>query len=427
MNSGPGVQDTGLVRPRPVWGGRTARRASRHRLFSPGVLVVAGMLSLLHLLNFLNYTVLGGYVNPPVTRSALLIAFALAILARHSANLKFHFVRSWDMYAICLLALLSAAYSEDPARTLKYGAWLLLSVYVGTELAARIRLPNDMVASLAIVLLPASFFVAVVNVVYGPIVESTGRQFGALGSAHVDTAYAMDFICAFLALRAVPAATVPLPRWLRWATWAVLAWSAHQVVFGLTRSVWLGVALTLGLYLFRKSLNLRSLLATLALVGVIAIGVDYVGLQRILPEEVKGRLEITEQRIESGRIDPRLEGIQQAFGVVLKNPQGTGYAVASSHNSYMNILLNLGWVGFALALVAITRSFLMVTRAGFAWLLFFAIGSAALLLHAFFEVQTWPGQANFVPLLLWYALSRARYAEQPTKSPARAGYGFVGA
>jgi hypothetical protein len=29
----------------------------------------------------------------------------------------------------------------------------------------------------------------------------------------------------------------------------------------------------------------------------------------------------------------------------LQRPQGTGYAVATSHNSYMNLLLNLGWIG----------------------------------------------------------------------------------
>jgi hypothetical protein len=366
------------------------------------------MLSALHLLNFLNYTVVRGFVNPPVSRSVLLVSFALVLLIRHSRNLPFHLQRSWDMYAICFLALASAAYSLDPPRTLQYGAWLLISVYVGTELAARIRQPNDMVAALCIVLLPATFFTAIVNVTLGPVVLSTGRQFGALGSAHVDTAYAMNFICLFLALRVLPARTLELPKSLRWAMLAALAWAAYQAVFGLTRSVWLGVALALGLYYFRKFLNPRSFLLALSLGVIPVIAIDFIGVDRILPEAVKGRLEVTEQRIEAGYIDPRMEGIRGAYRAALERPQGTGYAAASSHNSYMNLLLNLGWVGAFFGLLALTRSALLVTRRGFGWLMFFAIGCGPLLLHAFFEVQTWPGQANFIPLLTWYALSRAR-------------------
>jgi hypothetical protein len=391
------------------------------------VVPVAIVLSLLHLLNFLNYTVLNDLLNLPAARSALLVAFALALIVRSSGNLAFHAQRCWDMYAICSLAMLSALWSSDPERTLKYASWLLLCVYVGTELAARIRSPSDMAASLAIVLLPASFFVAVTNIVLGPTVAVTGRHFGALGSAHVDTAHAMNFICLFLALRSIPVDTSPLPKWLRWVMWGVLAWALYQAVFGLTRSIWLGSLLALGLYVFRHSLRLKSLLIMLCLVVVIVVTIDYVGIDRVLPEEVKGRIEVTEQRYKTGQIDPRIRGIRLAWATAWKQPQGTGYAVASSHNSYLNMLLNLGWIGFVLALVAIARSALYVLRNGIRWTLFFAIGCAALLLHAFFEVQTLPGQANFVALLLWYALSRSRFAVQPTRSvaPPRARHRFV--
>jgi hypothetical protein len=302
----------------------------------------------------------------------------------------------------------------------------VLSVYVGTELAARIRHPRDLVAAAAIVLLPASILVAVVNVTMGPVVISTGRHFGALGSAHVDTTYAMDFICLFLAMRVVPESTLKLPAWLRWAMWGVLLWAFYQAVFGLTRSVWLGVLLTLGLYAFRRSLNIRSLAATLLLVIVAAVVVDFVGLDRVVPEAVKGRVEVTEQRYESGHLDPRLEGIQHAWVSGLENPQGTGYALANSHNTYMNALVDLGWAGFLLAMVALARSSLFVLRAGMGWFMFFAIGAMALLVHAFFEVQSTPGQSNFIPLLLWYALSRARFAAEHVRAP-RQGYSFVGA
>jgi hypothetical protein len=387
-----------LLTPRARAGARRRGRAGALDLFTPGVVPVAVMLSALHLLNFLNYTVLRGYFSPPVTRSVLLVLFALVLLVRHSKHLEFHLRRSWDMYAICFLALASAAYSLDASKTLQYGAWLLLSVYVGTELAARVRSPNDVVAVLCILLLPVSFFTAVVNVTLGPVVLSTGRQYGALGSTHVDTAYAMNFICLFLALRAMPVSTVQLPKWLRLGMWATLIWAGYQAVFGLTRSVWLGVALALGLYTFRKSLNLRSLLGTMFLVTVGLVAIEYIGLDRILPEAVKGRIEVTEQRVEAGYIDPRIEGIQEAYRSALARPQGTGYAVASSHNSYMNLLLNLGWLGAFLAFVAIFRSYSMVARAGFGWLLFFAIGSGPLLVHAFFEVQTWPGAGQLHPV-----------------------------
>jgi hypothetical protein len=407
---------------------RVVRRTDRRAVLSPGVLAASLMLSVLHLFNFLNYTVIGQFVNPPVVRSVLLVTFVAVILIRHTKNLPFHLQRSWDMYALCLLALASAAYSHDPSRTLMYGAWLILSVYAGTELAARVRRPDDLVAALCIVLIPVSILTAVVNVTLGPIVESTGRQFGALGSAHVDTAYAMNFVCLFLALRAIPVKVIELPKWLRLVMWAVLAWALYQAVFGLTRSVWLGVSLAFALYLFRRSLTLKSLLGTLGLAVLVVVVIDLIGLGRILPEEVKGRIEVTEQRIEAGYVDPRLEGIRNAYRAALDQPQGTGYAVASSHNSYMNILLNLGWIGAALAVVAIGRSMALVSRAGFGWLLFFAIGCAPLMVHAFFEVQNWPGQANFMPLLLWYALSRARVLQNvKVDAPSvRARYRFIG-
>jgi hypothetical protein len=85
----------------------------------------------------------------------------------------------------------------------------------------------------------------------------------------------------------------------------------------------------------------------------------------------------------------------------------------------MNLLLNLGWIGFFLALFALARSALLVAKRGFGWLMFFAIGCGPLLLHAFFEVQTWPGQANFIPLLTWYALSRARMRASSACTVAR--------
>jgi hypothetical protein len=394
---------------------------------SPGVLRAAGMLSILHLLNFLNYTSIGRYFDPPTTRSVLLVAFALVTLARYSRHLQFHVQRSWDIYLLCTLALLSAVFSRDPDRTLTYGMWLLLSVYVASELAARIRTADDVAAVLLTVFLPVSTLVAVVNVTMGPVVVGTGRHFGALGSAHVDTAYAMDFICTFLALRILPDKSVPLPRLLRWLMWGVLAWAVYQAVFGLTRSVWLGVALGFGLYVFRRSLTLPSLLMTFSLLAVALITVDYIGMDRILPEAVKGRLAVTEQRIEAGTIDPRLEGIRSAWRMALAEPQGTGYAVANSHNSYMNILLNLGWIGFAVAVVVIARSSVLVFRRGLGWVLFFAVGAVPLLLHAFFEVQSWPGQANFIPLLTWYALSRARLQAQapPTRVTESNRYRFV--
>lgn len=394
------------MRNRPVT--RKARQSPWPQLISPGVLPVTAMLSLLHLLNFLNYTVLRGVVNPPLTRSVLLIGFAFLLLLRHGRHLSFHLQRCWDVYAICLLALVSASYSLDPPRTLEYGIWLLISVYVGTELAARVRQPNDLVAALCIVLLPVSFFTALVNVALGPVVLNTGRQFGALGSAHVDTAYAMNFVCLFLALRVLPVPTLQLPRWLRWAMLATLAWALYQAVFGLTRSVWLGVAVALGLYSLRKFLNPRSFLLALSIGLIAVIAIDFIAFTRILPEAVQARLEVTEERIEAGYIDPRLAGIRGAYQTALEHPLGTGYAAASSHNSYMNMLLNLGWIGLLLALFALTRSALLVAGRGFGWLMVFAIGCGPLLLHAFFEVQTWPGQANFIPLLTWYALSRAR-------------------
>jgi len=138
----------------------------------------------------------------------------------------------------------------------------------------------------------------------------------------------------------------------------------------------------------------------------------------VVPDEVQARMDVTEQRIEAGTIDPRVEGIRNALKYAAGDPFGAGYAMKSAHNSYMNILITLGWLGFLLSMVAVARSVLLVSGLGFQWFLFFAIGSAPLLLHAFFEVQNTPGQANFVPLLLWYALSRSRFVRD-TGPPRR--------
>jgi hypothetical protein len=394
---------------------RTKSSASRTGL-SKGVATIAVILALLHLLNFLNYTFLSGYFDPPLTRSILLISSSLLIMVRSVGHLGPHVTRSWDMYGICVLALISAVFSSDPSRTLMYAMWLTLAVYLGTELSVRVRTPDDVVAALAIVLLPVSFLVVVANLTLGPVIDNTERHFGALGSQHVDTAYAMNFVCFFLAIRAVPAKSASLPAWLVSSMWIILAWAFYQVIFGLTRSVWLGVALTLVLYGFRSKFDVKTLLATLLLAIMAAGLVSFVGIGRLLPEAVKSRMEVTEQRYESGDIDPRVDSMRYGIRTALANPQGTGYATRDSHNSYLNILMQLGWAGFVLALIAIARSALMTWRMGFGWFLFFAIGSAALLLQAFFEVQNTPGQANFMPLLLWYGLSRARFVSGQTKA-----------
>lgn len=408
--------------PRSTVGRIAGRRRTR---VSPGVIALVCMLSALHLLNYLNYTFVAGYFNPPLARSVLLVAFSLYLIVGSAGNLRFHFSRSWDMYLICGLAILSAAYSEDPGKTLKYATWLTLSVYVGTELASRTRTSNDLFFALLIILLPACFLVAAANVTLGPQVTQTGRVFGALGSSHVDSAFALNFICLFLALRAMPEHHTRMPKWLRLAMWGCLAWASYQAVFGLTRSVWLGVTLALVLYYFRKKLTIGTLFATFFVAVVIVVAIDFIGLNRILPEAVQDRIEVTEQRYESGEIDPRLEGITYALQYASANPQGSGYAVDSSHNSYMNILLNLGWAGFLLAMIAVARSMLLTYRLGFTWFIFFGIGSGALLLHAFFEVQDLPGQANFIPLLLWYAMSRSRFVRDTAPARLRRP-GFVG-
>ena len=394
------------------------------RRFSPGVVAIAAMLSVFHLLNYLNYTFLAGYFNPPATRSALLVLCGLFLLLTSAANLRFHLARSWDVYGICLIAMLSAAYSSDSVRTLQYAAWLLLAVYIATELSSRILTPQDIVAALSIVFLPATMLVAFANMTLGPVVSNSGRRFGALGSTHVDTAYAMDFICVLLALRAIPGQAVRASASIKVLLVVLLGWSLYQALFGLTRSVWLGVLLGLVLYYFRRRFTIGTLFATMIAAVIAAVVIDYVGLARVLPGEVQARLDVTEERIGSGEIDPRLEGIHNALAHAAKDPIGTGYATRSSHNSYMDILVNLGWLAFALAIVAIVRSALLVAGLGFQWFMFFAIGSAALLLHAFFEVQATPGQANFVPLLLWYALSRSRFVRDSGRGRRRRPVSF---
>jgi hypothetical protein len=397
----------------------TARQITldSQRKLSSGVISLSVILSLVHLLNFINYTRLSGYFDPPLTRSALLVASAIFVLVGSTAHIGLHFRRSWDMYAICGLAIMSAIFSKDASRTLMYSMWLTLAVFLATELALRIRTSRDVVSTLGIVLLPASFLVGIANVTLGPIVDSTERRFGALGSQHVDTAYAMNYFCLFLALRALPRREYSLPGWWRLPMLGLLAWAVYQMVFGLTRSVWLGGLMALVMYLLRARANLKTFALVLFSGALVAIVVSSVGIERIVPKAVSDRVQVTEQRYEAGQIDPRVKGIRNAITTAMAQPQGIGYASSDSHNSYLNILVQLGWAGFMLAIVAVLRSALMVWRMGAQWLLFFSIGAGALLLHAFFEVQNTPGQANFIPLLTWYALSRAHFVRAPSRDP----------
>jgi hypothetical protein len=92
----PGASDSDLLQPAarlPARRERLPEGRENDAGFSPGVILIAAMLSTLHLLNFLNYTFIGGYFDPPLARSILLVAFALVLVVWSIGNLRFHFER----------------------------------------------------------------------------------------------------------------------------------------------------------------------------------------------------------------------------------------------------------------------------------------------------------------------------------------------
>jgi len=73
----------------------------------------------------------------------------------------------------------------------------------------------------------------------------------------------------------------------------------------------------------------------------------------------------------------------------------------------MDLLVAVGYPGFLLFFVVLARSAMIVYRCGRLYIGFFAIGALGLLMQAFFETQATAGQLNFLPLILWYAMTRS--------------------
>ena len=383
------------------------------------VVLLAGAMASLHLMNFLNYSSIRYFADFPLIRAGLLITLtAILVLSSSRHVFGYHLTRNWDIYAFCLICFATIAVSIEPGETLKYSIWLLLSCYAGLELGRQVKTFQELQTALLIVVAPATLASLAAYVTVGPATQATGRVFGGLGTAHVDVTLVLDFSLLLLAIYSLKAERVAVPRLIRLLALPLIPYSAYLIVFGLTRSVWL--SFTLGLFLFLATSVKRAVIAAFAVL-VATLIIDVAGLAPIglVPDAVKGRIEVTEKRADAGEIDPRLRGWRVALETVTERPEGYGYgAGAKTHNTYFDILVATGVAGFTVMLFVILRSARLCSRMPPHYYRFFLIGSAPLLVHAIFEMQSTPGQANFIPLLTWLAMTRSTFVTSLAKKRA---------
>jgi O-antigen ligase len=389
---------------------------------SRAVFTLASAIGSLQLFNFLNYSNLREFADFPVIRAGALITLtAVLFLAGARHLLSYHLSRQWDIYLFCFICLATTAISVQPSQTLMYGTWLILSCYATLELGRRVETIQELQAVLLIVIVPTAAVSFVIYLLFGPTVLHTGRVFGGLGTGHVDVAIVLDFSLVLLAIYSLKGDRLVVPRILRWLALPLIAYSGYLIVFGLTRSVWLSFAISV--FLFLATSVRRAAIAGVAIVISVlvleAAGLAAVGL---LPDAVKGRIELTQKRAESGEIDPRLHGWRFAMETVTAHPEGYGYAAGiKTHNSYFDVLVGAGLAGFAVMLLVIGRSAHNCSRLPAPYFRFFLIGAGGLLTHAIFEVQSTPGQANFLPLVTWLAMTRSAFVLSQQKQTVVSG------
>ena len=391
------------------------------------LIVVAGVVSIVHISNFLNYSSVGDLVDFAIIRPAILVVAVLCLLPGSIRHIvRYHLRFNAGIYFFCAICMLTTVLSRDPADTLKYSIWLTLSVFLVLELARRVESLDDLLYVLFIVIAPVLMISAAFNIVFGPQVIATGRVFGALGTVHTDAALSLDFILLFLAARFVRDRAQQFPKMLRYLFVFLFVYACVFALVSLTRSVWLASFIGGVIYvLMASNVSEKSILgvfAGIAMLSVLTLLVDY---RSFVPSAVLDRVAVTEERVDTGRIDPRIAGIKKGFELSLEHPQGTGYAGGNkTHNTYMDLLVYVGYPGMLVFFIVLTRSALIVYRAGRLYIGFFAIGALGLLMQAFFETQATAGQLNFLPLILWYALTRsplilsqARISRQKAAAP----------
>lgn len=392
-----------------------------------GWYLLGSTLAALHLLNYLNYSTLRFLAPFPEIRAALVVSLGVGtILLNCPYIIKYHVRENYDVYVFVLYCFLSVIFSVDKYETLKYSAWLILSVYLALETGRRVRIPQQSATVLLGVVLPTTIVAAALFAVMGAQVEHTGRVFGALGTTHINSFVAMEYLL-------ILGASAFLPPALKKRTWLMIGlslllvvWAIYMSIFGLTRSVW--VCLLLAMLLFswfsRISFWKKLLIMVCLSLLLISLGVLMGGYSRLIPHSVERRLELTKERYEYGEIDGRVRGAEWGLRAALARPWGYGYAHGEkAHNSYINILLDTGFVGLFLFLAVLGRSVWKVIKADGCFVPFFLIGAGPLAVHAFFETQNLPGQGSFYVIAIWLALTRSPVLLQAVQAQSCGKYG----
>jgi len=370
-------------------------------------------ISVIHLLNYLNYSTVADVINIPMLRAVLLsTVFAWILFTKFSSVFNYHLKNNFDLYAFSLLALFSSIYSRQADSTLLYSAWLFIAIYLSLELSSRLSTFREIQFVLLVVIYPAVVVSGLSNLVFGPEVISTGRLFGALGTHHVDAALALDAILVFLALRSVQSNSFNLKSLTGALLVITLFYSVYFAIFALTRSVWLGILVGLVSFSVSSKQNMKLGIRMVTVLGVLIMSLAvFSDFELSLPVSVEDRVKLTIERYESGVVDARIVHLERGYELIAKQPLlGYGYySGLRAHNSYVNILIDTGFLGFSILLVAFIRSVAILRRAGSRCLMFFLIGAGGLMVQAVFESQSTPGQANFVPMLLWFVLTRSQF------------------
>ena len=127
--------------------------------FSKSTTIIVLAISLLHVLNFLNYSSLAGLINAPAARAILLsVVLSWALFSNFGALTNYHLKENFDLYAFSFLTLVSVLYSQQANESLLYAAWLFLSLFLLLELSRRVKTIEQIQIVLLVIFVPVLNF-----------------------------------------------------------------------------------------------------------------------------------------------------------------------------------------------------------------------------------------------------------------------------
>ncbi|MEO0818179.1 MAG: O-antigen ligase family protein [Pseudomonadota bacterium] len=269
--------------------------------------------------------------------------------------------RSWLVFAIPVLAMLSWGWSPMPAQALKFGVMMTLGIVVAVYVAARFA-PHEIARSLFLAGLVAAIMVA-------PEMGNFGNR-GPWGEKNI---FAVRMVCVMLAAMAVAFNKYEFP-WLRLMAfplipvtyvYVIIAQSATSLVFA-SGSILAMVTIWLFWSRFSAIQHLRSAFMVLLLFGALVLAYVFANIgDRIYADFLEslgkdttltGRTMLWDAADRITREQPWLGTGAEGFWLWNSGDAATLLELShkeagtkfSFHNSYLEMQIHFGYVGMVL-------------------------------------------------------------------------------